>query len=180
MSAFDINLFYWFNSLVFWKDWIDVWIIFKAQFLGWWILGILVLLTIFFKNKIGWLQASFYALISGIVSRFIFAEVIRFFYNRPRPFEVLENINQLIFHSPGSSFPSGHAAFFFAIAASIFFFHRIWGAIFFGLALYIGTGRIEVGVHWPTDILAGMAVGIFSAWLVQKIAEKTRKRLNAA
>lgn len=179
MISFDVAVFRWLNSLVFLDPpvggWIDAWIVFKAVFLGWWILVILFLLAVFSSQKKFWTKAIIFSLTSGAVSRFIFTEAIRFFYNRPRPFEVLENINQLIFHSSGGSFPSGHAAFFFAVAASIFFFHRTWGIIFFGMALYMGIGRIEVGVHWPTDILGGMAVGIFSAWVVRKIVKRATK-----
>ena len=171
MNSFDLIVFRWLNSLVFWKDWIDMWIIFKAEFLGWWILVGAALIVIFQRQNISLIRANrrmvMEALFAGILSRFVFTEVIRFFYNRPRPFEVLENINQLLAHSPGNSFPSGNASFFFAIASSVFFFHRVWGIIFFGMALYMGIGRIEVGIHWPTDILMGMAVGIFSAWIVK-------------
>lgn len=172
MNSFDLIVFRWLNSLVFWKDWIDVWIVFKAQFLGWWILGILALLIVVSHNKKEWLKIFFYAVISGVASRFVFAEIIRFFYNRPRPFEVLENINQLLFHSSGGSFPSGHASFFFAVAVSVFFFHRIWGIIFLGMTLYVGIGRIEAGLHWPSDILAGAVVGFVSAWLIQKFLRR--------
>lgn len=172
MNAFDVIIFRWLNSLVFWKDWIDTIIIFKAEFLGWWILGILVILIAVSKKRKEWVRVLFWAGLSGTVSRFLFTGIIRFFYNRPRPFEVLENLNQLVTHSTGDSFPSGHAAFFFAIASSVFFFHRIWGIIFFGVALYMGIGRIEAGLHWPTDILGGMAVGIFSAWLINFIKNK--------
>ena len=109
---------------------------------------------------------------AGFLTRFVFTEVIRFFYNRPRPFEVLENINQLVTHSSGGSFPSGHVAFFSAISAMIFFYHRIWGLVFLGITLFMGMGRIGAGIHWPTDILGGFAVGIFSAWLIKKISSR--------
>src|SRR3989344_2463971 len=177
MFSLDITIFRWLNSLVFWNPpaggWIDTVIIFKSQFLGWWILVGIALIVFFQRKNISLIPANrrmvVEALFAGILSRLVFTEIIRFFYNRPRPFEVLENINQLVMHSSCGSFPSGHAAFFFAIASSVFFFHRVWGIIFFGTALYMGIGRIEVGVHWPTDILGGMVVGIFSAWLIHKI-----------
>lgn len=180
MNSFDFLIFGWLNSLVFWKGWIDAVIVFKSIFLGWWILVILTVLIIFSKNKIGWLKASFYALLSGTVSRFVFTEIIRSFYNRPRPFDLPAEalakagvfLKQLIFHSSGYSFPSGHVAFFSAIAASIFFFNKLWGIIFLGIALYVGTGRVEAGIHWPSDIIGGALVGLFSAWIVKKISAR--------
>jgi undecaprenyl-diphosphatase len=69
-----------------------------------------------------------------------------------------------------SSFPSGHA-----IAAATFFpllawslsrfaprWRVAWWVIGVGLGLYVGFGRLYLGVHWPSDVLAGWCIG--AAW----------------
>lgn len=99
-----------------------------------------------------------------IISRGVLTEVIRFFYDRPRPFEVL-NFAPLVNASSGS-FPSGHAALFFALGSAVFNFNHRWGYWFLGFSLLNGLARVFVGVHWPTDILGGMVLGFVSGWLV--------------
>ncbi len=60
-----------------------------------------------------------------------------------------------------SSFPSDHAVLFFCLATSLLFISRKLGAIAFLHAfLVVCMIRIYLGVHYPTDILAGMAIGI--------------------
>lgn len=60
-----------------------------------------------------------------------------------------------------SSFPSDHAVLFFAISVAIWTYHRKAGAIAFAwTAVVICLPRVYLGLHYPTDILAGMAVGI--------------------
>ena len=106
--------------------------------------------------------------ISVILARGIIVEIIRFFYDRPRPFEAL-GIEPLILNNGAPSSPSGHAAFFFALALAVFFTNKKWGYWFFAGALLIGIARIFIGIHWPLDILAGAAVGLISAFLIKKI-----------
>lgn len=110
-----------------------------------------------------------------LLSRGIFTESIRFFYPRPRPFAAL-GFEPLIGSAVSPAFPSGHAAFFFALAAAIFFFNRQWGAWFFALTLVMGAGRIFIGVHWPTDIIAGMLVGVLGAILAHAALPKPTRR----
>ena len=93
-------------------------------------------------------------------------EIIRFFYNRPRPFEVLENVVKLTDHTTGSSFPSGHAAVIFGLAGFLFLHNRKIGLWFLAAAVLIGIARVAVGVHYPSDILGGLTVGLVSAWIV--------------
>ncbi len=113
------------------------------------------------------IEMVIFALASGVFSRFIIAEIIRFFYNRPRPFEVLDNVKQLVERSGWGSFPSGHASFSFAIAMAVAYYYPKTSILFFLAAFSIGGGRVAAGAHWPSDILAGAVVGILSAWLVK-------------
>ncbi len=103
-----------------------------------------------------------------ILSRLIFTEIIRWLWFRPRPF-IDQAVNSLIAHENTGSFPSGHAAFFFALAGVIYFFNRRAGHWLVGAAVLISLARVFVGVHYPLDILAGAVVGIFSGWLVWRI-----------
>ena len=103
------------------------------------------------------------------------SEIIRFFYHRPRPFITLQ-VNQLLSENEWS-FPSGHSAFFFAMAAAIYFYNKKWGIGFFIAAILMNISRIIAGVHYPTDILSGAIIGGATAYIVfyfaaKKIAQK--------
>lgn len=64
-----------------------------------------------------------------------------------------------------SSFPSDHAVLFFALSTSLFFLSRKVGVIAFAYAiLFISFPRVYLGFHYPTDILAGAAIGIAIAF----------------
>ena len=112
-----------------------------------------------------------------ILSRGIITEIIRFLYHSPRPFDAL-SLTPLIGES-GYSFPSGHAAFFFAIAATIFFYNRPFAWWFSAFAFVNGIARIVSGVHWPLDILGGIGVGILSAILVHQLIKPHLERINS-
>lgn len=116
------------------------------------------------------------AALAVILSRGILTPLIRFFYDHPRPSELL-GIAPLI-SEVSSSFPSGHAAFLFALAMAVFYVNRQWGIWFFSLAVLNGLARILVGVHWPLDIVGGAAVGIVSAMLVHLVLSRSAKELG--
>lgn len=168
----DIIIFRWLNSWAGINSFYDSAIIFRAEYLPWWVgIGILAFYVLCHDKKRELLMII-HAFAAAIAARFIFTEIIRYFYDRPRPFEVLDNVYQLIQHSPGGSFPSGHAAFFFALATGVFFYRRGWGFLFYAAALLISFSRVAAGVHWTSDILGGAVVGILSAWLVRLIFQK--------
>lgn len=73
-------------------------------------------------------------------------------------------------------FPSGHATFYSALAVSVFFIERRAG-VFLGLvALTVGAARIVAGVHTPLDIVGGYLLGIFTAALVDFLAQYVSKK----
>ncbi|PIQ06905.1 MAG: hypothetical protein COW72_01430, partial [Candidatus Nealsonbacteria bacterium CG18_big_fil_WC_8_21_14_2_50_37_10] len=94
--------------------------------------------------------------------------IIRWLWPSPRPF-IESQVNLLLSHEPTSSFPSGHAALFFAIATVVYFYNKKAGILFFLASFLISISRVFAGIHWPTDIFVGALVGIFSAWLIMKI-----------
>ncbi len=122
----------------------------------------------------------FYAIAAVILSRLVFTEIIRHFYPHLRPF-LFYKFTPLIYDY-ANSFPSGHAAFFFALAAIIFLFHKKWSIAYFAGTLIIVLSRIMAGVHWPMDILGGLVVGISSAalvhFLIKKIFRNSPERIS--
>lgn len=181
----DVAIFRWLNSWAFWQSWADALIVFRAVFLGWWALAALLAFGVLTIPPLGSVFPSFralrkknwemvgLALLAALVSRFGITELIRFFYNRPRPFEVLSDIHQIVFRDGGGSFPSGHAAFSFAVAAVVSRYYPKTGVLFFLAALNLSVARIQVGLHWPSDIVGGaiigIAVGLSVSILVQHI-----------
>ncbi len=102
------------------------------------------------------------ALVAALTARFAIKPLIAFFYARPRPFEALSGVHQLIplIGGSGYSFPSGHTLFFFAIATVLIRFNRRAGTIAFIAATLMTLSRIYAGVHYPSDVLAGAIIGI--------------------
>lgn len=68
-----------------------------------------------------------------------------------------------------NSFPSDHAAFFFALATLICISDRRWGGFALFWAAITSSARIYLGFHYPTDIAGGAAIGILIALLFQKL-----------
>ncbi len=122
-------------------------------------------------------RRKLYVFIEGalavIISRGVATVIIYHFYFHPRPF-LFYGFAPLI-SAAGPSFPSGHAAFFFALALAAWYADRTWGNWYLVLASLNGIARIYAGVHWPLDIIAGAALGLASAWAVHRILRRSRR-----
>lgn len=107
------------------------------------------------------------------MARFGVVELIRFLYPRERPF-VANGLDALINQNPlESSFPSGHATFFMALAVYLILAgDKKLGWFILISAVAIGLARVAAGVHWPSDIIVGWLVGGLISWLVFKLFNK--------
>jgi undecaprenyl-diphosphatase len=90
--------------------------------------------------------------------------VISALVDRARPFVADPGqVHLFVSHSADASFPSDHATASFAIAVAIFLRNRRWGVLALVAAAVLSVGRIAVGVHYPSDVLAGAALGSAAA-----------------
>lgn len=149
------------------RDWLDplFWVL-TSTGLGW-VQAILILSLLIWKPT---RRFTGPLLVTLIVSGVFVSDVIKLFVHRERP-------SNLIFAHPqetefgANSFPSGHATTAFAIAFMIFLMTRkkeyAWvGQVAIGWATLVALSRVYRGVHWPTDTIAGLFAGLFSACLV--------------
>ncbi len=93
---------------------------------------------------------------------------------RTRPYELIEGLNILIAKPHDFSFPSGHSSA--AFAAAFVMFRKLpkkVGIPALAYAFLMAFSRLYLGVHYPTDVLAGILLGILYAtaaiWLADRI-----------
>ena len=106
-------------------------------------------------------------------------ELLKRGFNRPRPM-ALGLGQQWLAHEAGHSFPSAHAtlAMACALAAAMAPLPGGTRALLMGLALAEGWSRIAVGVHFPTDVLAGWCLGALCAWAAWRLPVPDDARLR--
>ncbi len=102
-----------------------------------------------------------FAVLGATLAVLLFGELIlKHLIRRPRPF-VINGAIELIIKAPsGFSFPSCHTAICVAMATAIFLFHKRLGIIAYIYAALVAFSRMYLYVHYPSDIIGGIALGI--------------------
>jgi undecaprenyl-diphosphatase len=90
---------------------------------------------------------------------------------RPRPYETLPWLRPLVPPLPDFSFPSGHACASCAAAAALAWsgLSKKWAIPAFALALLISFSRLYVGVHYPSDVLGGLLLGLLCGYVAWRV-----------
>lgn len=134
-----------------------------------WIAIALIMLCFKKKRKCGIIMAI--ALILGTLIGNI---TLKNLFGRLRPFQVNTSMkDMLIISAPGGfSFPSGHTLSSFECAFAIFFHNKKMGIPALILATLIGFSRNYLYVHYPTDVIAGIILGLFIAVLSSFLYKK--------
>ncbi|WP_133968255.1 phosphatase PAP2 family protein [Eubacterium limosum] len=135
-----------------------------------WILLTLILLIRKDTRYTGLVMAIAFILSAAVVNLGIKPLV-----SRPRPFQA-HPIELAIAAPYGTSFPSGHSATSFAAAWAYFITRKNrlrWGLL--ALAAAIAFSRLYLFVHFPTDVLAGIIIGVILSYAAKLIADRLVK-----
>lgn len=151
---------------------------------------VIALVFFFFKET---RKTATYLLLMVLLTTIINEGIIKHIVSMPRPINFDPNIRSFagrwllkegtsfltLFEVPSASsfsFMSGHTTISFAAATIVFYFHRKQGWPLFILAAIIGFSRIYFGVHYPTDVIAGVVFGVFLGFAFGIVIQLLTKR----
>ncbi len=123
------------------------------------VIWILISLCLLLSKKTQ--KTAFMCAVAMLVSLLVNNLALKNIVGRIRPYEMVQGLIPLIGRPGDYSFPSGHTASSFAAAWVLY--RRLpkrFGIPALVLAGLIGVSRLYVGVHYPTDVLAGFISGI--------------------
>ena len=123
-----------------------------------------------------WKIAALCGGVSALISLGINQIIGDFIWHRPRPYESHAGVYHLT-QSHDPSFPSDHASAAFGIAFGIYFIDKRVGRIFLVAATLIAAGRVVVGAHYLTDVLASLVISAIVAALVARFGKPLLLRL---
>lgn len=115
----------------------------------------------------GWRTKAVSALVvvAGLVIAFVVVMIAARLHADPRPFVQNPSLHPLIRHSADNGFPSDHSVAAALLAAIVIVWHRLLGTILALAAVVIAAARVAAHVHHLQDVLAGLAIGVFAAWI---------------
>jgi undecaprenyl-diphosphatase len=166
----DYQLFHLINSFAGRIDGIDDTFELLAAYVPFALIAVLLLLWFWPGNRAERTdrQWSCIAATLSATLALLMNQVIGLLWQRPRPF-VDHQAVLLARHSADGSFPSDHAAFAFAVGASIVLVQRRIGIVALLAAAAMSFARVYIGVHYVSDVATGAAIGIAAAIVIQHV-----------
>jgi undecaprenyl-diphosphatase len=165
----NTSIFYFFHHLARENFWLQPIVIFFSEYADKVILIFFVMWCGYFLIKKQESLTTVAGHVLAIAGAYGIAWILKVSTAVPRPFLALPDVAPLIIHGGYDSFPSGHAAVFFALATCVFLRHRYVGSMFYFFAGMISLARVMAGVHYPVDVLVGAIIGIAVAYVASLV-----------
>jgi membrane-associated phospholipid phosphatase len=135
-------------------------------------LALVILITSIVKKSKPILK-QFFALAVVLILVAIVSQGLKALIFRERPFVTYPNIEKLS-EAGSSSFPSGHTLEAFAVAAAVSLLYSRKKIVIpvYAWATLVAYSRMALGVHYPSDVLAGILIGSFIGWIIPWIFKR--------
>ncbi|MCF8568214.1 undecaprenyl-diphosphatase [Alicyclobacillus tolerans] len=173
LNPFDVTLYHLINGLAGHSPLLDAIMIFFAKD-ALEIYAVLFVVAWFalpkkdIQNRHALVVAGFAGVLALIIN-----VILSHIWFRPRPFTVFQKgtFTQLIPHASDASFPSDHASGSFGFAAGSWGRQQKWISYTFTIiAIIVMIARVFVGVHYPSDVIGGLIVGVISGKVMWKFS----------
>jgi undecaprenyl-diphosphatase len=162
LNQVDLWLFRLINQTLTCRALDYVMITVTDQRFGWVLFPVVLGVLVVERHRRGWVT-FFLAIIAITCADQLSSSLLKPLFAIPRPPYSCSGVRLLVSTTDSGSFPSSHAAVQFAFATILQARHRGLGWILFPIALVVCYSRVCVGVHYPSDILGGAAVGTVCA-----------------
>jgi len=167
---FELSILGFLQNLRF--DFLDSFFVFITHLGDKGALWIILGFTLCFMPK--YKRAGICVLLALLISFVICNLTLKPIISRIRPYEYIEDIKLLIGKPKDFSFPSGHSSSSFCAAFSVWLKNKKIGTVCIIIAGLIAFSRLYLHVHFPSDVLVGIAIGILSAISANLIIEKSQ------
>jgi membrane-associated phospholipid phosphatase len=143
--------------------------VFFAEWFPYLVVGSVVVYEFFARDAAHHALGSIIRTIVPAFLAWLFVSLIKYAHPLGRPFtEDIGIIPLISVDDPFGSFPSGHAGMFAALAGAMLG-NRFHGWKWYLLATFvIAIARVAVGVHFPSDVLAGLVIGFFIGFFIAR------------
>jgi len=171
----DWSLLHTLNDYLFRHDAVEDPLLFYVNASEALFIAMLAIVCLF--GRASWRRAAVAAGLSAALGLAV-GKLISELVDRARPFVADPGgVHLFSRHAADAGFPSDHATAAFAIATAIFLRNRRWGMVALSAAAVLSVGRVALGVHYPSDVLAGAALGAAGALVLW--AAPIRARVDA-
>lgn len=137
-----------------------------------WVLAFFVIgVILIVQQRVRGAAIIIHLLLTVAVANFVTSELIKVTVVRSRP--CLENTVEgfaIGCKTDAPSFPSAHATNTMALATATFSYSLLYGLLTLFFSIFIGLGRVYLGMHYPSDVVGGWLIGLLVALLVNRLA----------
>ncbi|HEX8969068.1 MAG TPA: phosphatase PAP2 family protein [Chloroflexota bacterium] len=152
----DTPVAVWLNQVARQRPYVRTGVTLLARWLAGVEVGLMLALAL------GGRRQSALRMLAAVGLVYVASEALGMLWPRTRPFARVSTITPLVAHAPSRSFPSRHVAAGLAMARIGRRAHPRLGLAMALVAGLLGASRVAAGLHYPSDVLAGAALG----WLV--------------